>query len=122
MADEPIFSQDGFITIHADDVVRHLARAVEGEVSALMVVAEFMVKTPAWEFEFPESDHLHGGAGGHHDRVATVHVTGADLHVCDDALGPFAFCGLVCDVILCFDDFFPELHELGGIVHGARSV
>ena len=51
-----------------------------------------------------------------------MHVTGADLHIGDDALGPRALGGLIGDLVLGFDRGFPELHELRGIVDGSCDL
>ena len=95
MADEPVFLQDGVVAIHADDVVCDLAGAIEGEGAALVVVADLVVEAPAGEFQARERGHLGSGARGDHDGIAAVHVTGADLHICDDALGPCALGSLI---------------------------
>ena len=122
MADEPVFLQDGFIAVHADDVVGDFAGAVEGEIAALMVVANFMVETPAGELQFAKGRHLRRSTGGNHDRITAVHVAGADLYIGHDALRPFALGGLIGDVVLGFDDLLPELHELSGIFDGKRNL
>jgi len=107
--------------VESEQVHGHLAGAAEGPVPVLVHVTGLVVQAPvALVHKMRHVHQVRRGAGGDHDRVAGVHVSGADLCVGAVPLGlhPIAR-GEGGQVRAVVKDRVPHPQEAGGVVQFA---